>query len=128
MWGVSLFFVACVLLPLIARVGFSMRANQVSDEIKRLEQIKREQQASLVRVSAVWNQMTEPQRLSEAMARKGLVMNVAKPHRQVRVREGSRAFVMNEKLRRELAALRSVTTPSVSTAATASTARRKRSR
>lgn len=97
---------ALLLLTWLLYSIFFLRADQVSNEIKRLEQTQREQNASLVRVTAVWNQMTEPQRLGEAIARKGLVMSVAKPERQIRVPEGYEALVMNDKLRRELASLR----------------------
>lgn len=107
----SIHFIICgscalVLFPWLLYSIFFLRADQVSNEIKRLEQTQREQNASLVRVTAVWNQMTEPQRLGEAIARKGLVMSVAKPERQIRVPEGYEALVMNDKLRRELASLR----------------------
>lgn len=119
MVGVIAFLIVSWLLYSI----FLLRANQVSDEIKRLEQTQREQNASLVRVTAVWNQMTEPQRLGDAIARKGLVMSVARPDRQIRVPEGGNTLVMNDKLRRDLASLRQSATAKVAT-----TSNRKRSR
>lgn len=84
----------------------TLQADQVANEIKRLEQKHREQNASLVRVSAVWNQMMEPQRLNEAIARQGLAMSAATPDRQVRVNTQTNRFYMNAKLKRDLADVR----------------------
>lgn len=112
--GVISFMV--LLVPWVLYSIFLLRADQTADEIKRLEQKQREQNASLVRVTAVWNQMTEPQRLGEAIARKGLVMSVARPDRQIRVPEGGQALVMNEKLRRDLAAIRQSSSTEVASA------------
>jgi hypothetical protein len=104
--GIILFGIF-VLAPWVICSILNLSANQVANEIKRLEQTQRNQDAALVRVSSEWNQMIEPHRLSEAIARKGLVMQVAKPDRQIRVNERN-AFVMNEKLRRDLIASRSM--------------------
>lgn len=99
-------FTLLAIAPWIAYSVLLLSADQVSNEIKRLEQTQREQEASLIRVSAVWNQMTEPQRLSEKINERGLVMKVAAPDRQVRIQPNSNRLIMSQKLRNELAEVR----------------------
>ncbi len=100
--GLAALFVVSI-VPWAIYSLLSLANNQVATQIKLLEQEKRSQEESLRRYTAEWNQLIEPRRLDEAIARNGLKMSYAPPERTARIREDG-VVIMSRQLREQMLA------------------------
>lgn len=73
--------IAFIVAPWIVYSLLLMHGDQVGSQIRLLEREKRALQETRRRQEAEWNQITEPRRLEEAMASRGLRLAYAPPER-----------------------------------------------
>ena len=76
--------IALIILPWIGYCLLNLSSDQVAAQIRLLEIERRSLDESLRRQVA-WNQLTDPKRLDEAVAARGLQMAYAPPSRSARV-------------------------------------------
>lgn len=81
------------LAPWLLYCIVGMHVDQANTQIRSLEQELRSQRESLRRCEAEWNQLKDPVRLDEAIARNGLRLGYALPERVAKVRGDGRVWM-----------------------------------